>query len=169
ADGSTVSNPANTVEGQKLGYRLTVGNTPASGTSNDIANVVVWDALPTNVTCAMITNISDGGSCGAAPTGAATKYAKNAYLIWTIPSIAASATTTLTYDFAVPTPGYVGTAFVNNASVVSFTTATDSGASTTWIPKRGANSTASSTAGTGQGTAPQADKQRSTAIPGVTV
>ncbi|WP_242089443.1 isopeptide-forming domain-containing fimbrial protein [Curtobacterium sp. DN_7.5] len=169
ADGSTVSNPANTVEGQKLGYRLTVGNTPASGTSNDIANVVVWDALPTNVTCAMITTISDAGSCGAAPTGAATKYANNAYLVWTIPSIAASATKTLTYDFTVPTPGYVGTAFVNNASVVSFTTATDSGASTTWIPKRGANSTSSSTAGTGQGTAPQADKQRSIAIPGVAV
>ncbi|MFJ4219852.1 beta strand repeat-containing protein [Curtobacterium luteum] len=169
ADGTAVSNPANATEGQKLGYRLTVGNTPASGTSSAIADVVVWDALPTNVTCAMITNISDGGSCGAAPTGAASKYSKNSYLTWTIPSVAASATTTLTYDFTVPTPGYVGTAFPNNASVVSFTTATDAGATTTWIPKRGANATASSTAGTGQGTAPQADRSRTVAIPGVAV
>ncbi len=169
ADGSPVSNPANTVEGQRLGYRLTVGNTPATGTSSDMADVVVWDALPTNVTCAMITNVSEGGSCGAAPTGAASKYSTNAFLTWTIPSIAAGATKTLTYDFTVPTPGFVGTAFVNNTSVVSFTTATDSGATTTWIPTRGADSTASSTAGAGQGSAPQADAQRRIAIPGATV
>ncbi|MEK6342256.1 MAG: isopeptide-forming domain-containing fimbrial protein, partial [Curtobacterium sp.] len=169
ADGSTVSNPANTTEGQVLGYRLTVGNTPASGTSSAVADVVVWDALPANVTCAMITNTSDGGSCAAAPSGAASKYTKNAYLTWTIPSIAASATKTLTYSFTVPSPGYVGTAFANSSSVVSFTTATDSGSTTTWIPKRGTNATASSTAGTGQGTAPQADAGRSIAIPGATV
>ncbi|OII23429.1 hypothetical protein BIV03_11220 [Curtobacterium sp. MCBA15_016] len=169
ADGTTVSNPTTTTEGQVLSYRLNVGNTPATGTTSAIGSVTVWDALPSKVTCAMVTNISDQGACGAAPTGAATKFTGVQYLTWTIPSIAASTTKSLTYDVQTPSPGYVGTTFPNYSSVVSFTTATDSGATTTWIPKRGTNATASSTPAAGQGTAPQADANRSVAIPGVTV
>ncbi|ROS77544.1 putative repeat protein (TIGR01451 family)/fimbrial isopeptide formation D2 family protein [Curtobacterium sp. PhB130] len=169
SDSGTVTNPAATTEGQTLHYRLTVGNKAATGTTAAIGNVTVWDALPANVTCAVVTNISDGGVCATAPTGAATKFVKNSYITWTVSSIAAAATKQLTYDFAVPTPGYVGTAYQNSASVTRFTTATDSGTTTTWIPTTGTNSTFAATPTTGQGTAPNADATRLVTIPAVAV
>ncbi|WP_420365676.1 isopeptide-forming domain-containing fimbrial protein [Curtobacterium sp. L3-7] len=164
-----VTNPSTTTEGATLHYRLTVGNEPATGTSAAIGDVTVWDALPAGVECAAVAAISNDGVCGPAPTGAASQYASSRYLRWTIPSIDAAATTALTYDLTVPTPGYVGTAYANTASVTSFTTTTNADTTTTWIPAKTAGSTFTATPGAGQGTAPNADASRAVSIPAVAV
>ena len=164
-------NPRTTTEGRALQYRLTVGNDPAEGSDRAISGVTVWDALPAGITCDDVeeTSLTNDGRCVDAPDGVPTKYQGRDYITWTLPEIAAGESVALTYVLDVPENAYVGTAYRNDASVTRFTTATNSGATTTWIPETGPDSVFQGAAGDGEGTAPNADAQRSIAIPSATV
>ncbi|WP_156364301.1 isopeptide-forming domain-containing fimbrial protein [Curtobacterium sp. Leaf261] len=173
--------PQYTAEGQALQYQLTVRNTgtAAAGTARDVDAVTVWDALPLGITCADVpaAHISDGGVCTTAPTGAA--FPSRSYVRWTpsadgttdpLGTIAASGTKTLTYVVVPPAGTSVSTQLVNQASVTSFATPNNTGASTTYVPAVIAGTSSSATGPTGsQGTAPAANARTTIALPDATV
>ncbi|MBB4663764.1 DUF11 domain-containing protein [Conexibacter arvalis] len=77
----------------RVTYRLDVTN---SG-GQDAENVTVWDVLPSDYDCTLpgVTDFSHGGICldgGADPDR----------IVWTLPTLARGATTTLTYTAVVP-------------------------------------------------------------------
>ncbi|MBE2317197.1 DUF11 domain-containing protein [Solirubrobacter sp. CPCC 204708] len=99
--------------GDEVTYRVDVSNTGAQ----DALDVEVWDLLPAEYPCpAAVAAISDSGACGAADR-----------VEWTIPTLAAGATKTLTYTATVPDDIGPGRALDNAAGVRGFQGATNLG------------------------------------------
>ena len=122
----SVAGPVTTAtarEGSVLGYRLDVSNLGTAAQGNDVQtdDVTVWDALPAGVTCAAVTTISNLGSCSdTAPVGIVPSQSSASVIVWTIPTIAASSDSAVTYSLTVPAGVSVATSLTNVASVVSF-------------------------------------------------
>jgi large repetitive protein len=159
--------PSTTTEGQVLQYTLTVGNQPSTGNADAMSGVTVWDALPSNVTCAAVSNISNGGTCSPTPpTSASSTYSADAFLVWPGFALASAATSTLQYDVTTPANTPVSTSFTNHASVVSFATTNDTGATTTYVPTPNPGTSLQSAAATAaQGSAPTADAAAAISTP----
>jgi uncharacterized repeat protein (TIGR01451 family)/fimbrial isopeptide formation D2 family protein len=170
----TPTTSTTTAEGQTLGYQLTVQNagTAATGTNRELDDVVVWDALPVGVACSAVTvPADDAGTCGPAPTGAASTNPARNYLTWTIPSIAAGASATLSYTMTVPAGVSVSSSLVNDASVTRFTspnTAVSGGAAGA-TQYRTAASLDTSAPATTDGTAPEANASATASMPAASV
>jgi uncharacterized repeat protein (TIGR01451 family)/fimbrial isopeptide formation D2 family protein len=164
----TPTSSTTTAEGETLGYALTVSNTgtAASGTNVAVNGVVVWDRLPAGVTCAAVTTpIPNAGTCSdTAPAGAADTT--RSYLAWTIPTIAAGASTQLTYSVTTPSGTSVSDALTNDSSVTRFASNTTAGTAQTY---RTANSLDTSTPATTDGTAPQANAAATATLPDASV
>ncbi|WP_286346150.1 beta strand repeat-containing protein [Frondihabitans sucicola] len=110
-------------EGSVLGYRVDVSNVGTAAQGNDVQtdNVTVWDALPAGVTCAAVSAISNLGSCSdTPPLGIVPSQSSASVIVWTIPTIAASSDSAVTYTLTVPAGVSVSTSLTNQASVVAF-------------------------------------------------
>jgi uncharacterized repeat protein (TIGR01451 family)/fimbrial isopeptide formation D2 family protein len=107
--------------GDKVTYRVDVTNSGAQ----DATGVAVWDMLPAEYSpCASrVASISDSGACAAAGR-----------IEWTIPSLAAGATQTLTYVATVPADVGPGRAIDNHAGVRQFEGATNLGGTYVYTP-----------------------------------
>ncbi len=96
--------------GDVVTYRVDVTNTG----DRPAATANVWDRIPVQVTCADISNISDGGVCAAG------------VIKWTaIGPIAPGPVTSLTYDMTVPGSLAPGERLDNTAAVTKYTSATN--------------------------------------------
>jgi uncharacterized repeat protein (TIGR01451 family) len=93
----------------------------------------VWDKLPAGLTCAMVTAISDAGTC-------VTDLAQGDHLRWTgltFPAgttVAAGTQKTLTYTVALPPTATVNHTYASEAGVRTYQTANNTGAPTTYTP-----------------------------------
>ncbi len=117
ADGLTVKG------GDTVTYQVDV-------TSNDdvSSNVEVWDRLPADFDCTDVLAISNSGACvdgGVDPD----------VIKWTIPTIAADATVSLTYDVVIPAFVGPGNTYVNEAGVREYQTETNTGGFFTYTPE----------------------------------
>jgi len=93
----------------------------------DAANAVVWDELQDGIDCTDVSNISDGGTCSATR------------ITWTGIAVAAGASATRTYDVTIPNGVEPSRRFDNNAGVVSYTSATNTGGTFTYVPENNIN------------------------------
>ncbi len=97
-------------------YQVTVENT---GT-RDALDVVVWDVLPAQISCSVpgeVASISDAGVCNVATDT----------VEWTVPTIGAGGTATLTYDVTIPAGVSPGQSFANDAGVREYESAANTG------------------------------------------
>lgn len=109
--------------GDKVTYRVDVRN---SG-QQDAVNVDVRDLLPADYDCAFITAISDGGTC--TDGGLATDRVD-----WTVASLPAGQTKTLTYTATVPASVGPGRTIANTAGVREYEGATNLGGTYLYTP-----------------------------------
>ena len=99
------------VEGDTVTYRIDVTNT---GT-RDALDVVLWDVLPADFDCSMVSNISDAGACNATPDPDRLEWRTTGI------DVAAGTSRTLTYDVTVPVgTGASGETFINRSGVVRY-------------------------------------------------
>ena len=113
------------VGGNTITYRVDVTN---SGT-RDALDVQVWDVLPSPFTCAMVSNVSDGGICNATPDPDRIE--------WPSTGIDVPAGTSRTFTYDVTVPDLVATAgqfFVNTAGVVKYESDTNQGDRFVYVP-----------------------------------
>jgi len=131
-------------EGAPVQFALAVGNggTVAAGNNFAIRNVDVWDALPAGFTCAAVppTDISNAGVCTDPGTPGHPTFAGSdtrSAIVWALPAIIqpTDAPTIVTYLLNVPAPLSVSQAFVNNASIVAFTSPNTDGGDTPYVPR----------------------------------
>ncbi|HWI22285.1 MAG TPA: isopeptide-forming domain-containing fimbrial protein [Baekduia sp.] len=99
-------------------YRVDVSNDG----DLDAANAVVWDELRDGVTCADVGTISNGGACSGTR------------ITWTGIAVAAGDSEMLTYVVEMPTGIEPGKRFDNDAGVVSYQSATNTGGAFTYVP-----------------------------------
>ena len=104
-------NPPNTdgvtvAGGDAVTYRIDATNDG----SLDAENAELWDVLPAGIDCGDVSNISDAGTCNAAQSR----------IEWMGIAIPAGATTTLTYDVAIPGKVAPGDVLTNRAGVRSY-------------------------------------------------
>ncbi len=128
-----VPNPPNTdhvqvQESDVVTWRVDVSNigSAAGGSNVPVRNVSVVDTLPTGITCAVVSSISDGGTC----TGST--------LTWTSGTIAAGASKTFTFDMAVPALVSADISYTNTVNVPSYESENNGG---TWTPQNPTNVT----------------------------
>ena len=120
-------------QGDLVSFRVDVTNLGSALTGSDqsVRALRVLDALPTGITCAAITAISDAGSCFNAGAGGRPSVtpASASVLLWALPqsdSIAAGATRpALTYSMTIPAVVSVSTVFTNTAGVSQYDADTD--------------------------------------------
>ena len=120
-------------QGDAVIFRIDITNRGSVANSNNqtVRALRVLDALPTGVTCAAITLISDSGSCF--DSGAGGRPAVNpttaSVLLWALPqsdTIAALAVRpALTYTMTIPSVVSVSTIFTNTAGVSQYDADTD--------------------------------------------
>ncbi|MDQ2957601.1 MAG: DUF11 domain-containing protein [Actinomycetota bacterium] len=144
-NGSTPVNPANTDhvavrEGDSVVFRVDATNNGSAGNSNavPISGLTVWDVLPAGIGCAVVSAISDAGSCtnpGDAGQPSFTGNASRSAISWTYGSaLAAAASHTFNYTVAIPAGLSVSTDLVNTAAVRSYTVDNDTPGSTRYYP-----------------------------------
>lgn len=104
--------------GQAVHYTVGVVN---AGTA-PAQDARVWDVLPTTLTCADVSTVSDGGSCAAGR------------ITWTGVDVAASATKNLTYTVTVPADVSPGVTYTNRVGVVEYGYTTNSGTTYQLVP-----------------------------------
>jgi uncharacterized repeat protein (TIGR01451 family)/fimbrial isopeptide formation D2 family protein len=110
--------------GDQVTYRVDVTNSGAQ----DAINVQVRDLLPVDADCPLNpSSISDGGAC--VDGGVGTDQVQ-----WTLPSLAAGDTTTLTYTLTVPSDIGPARSLVNHAGVRQYEGATNLGGTYVYTP-----------------------------------
>jgi uncharacterized repeat protein (TIGR01451 family)/fimbrial isopeptide formation D2 family protein len=110
--------------GDQVTYRVDVTNSGAQ----DATAVEVRDILPVDYQCPLAPGpISDGGTC--VDGGVA-----NDQVRWTLPTLAAGATTTLTYTLTVPADVGPGRTLLNHAGVRQYEGATNLGGTYIYTP-----------------------------------
>lgn len=128
-------------ENNVVEFALSVANagTVAAGNIFAIRDIELWDALPAGFTCAAVGSISFAGACTnpgdpAHPTF--TNSASRSAIVWTLTDLvlAGAAHPDVTYSLTVPTNLSVSQSFVNNASVVAFTSPNTDGGDTDYYP-----------------------------------
>ena len=120
-------------QGAQVGFRIDISNNGTAPAGNDqtVRSLRVLDALPTGITCADISSISDSGVCfDAGALGRPSVLpATAAVLDWTLPptdTIDPGATRApLTYTMTVPTIESVSTVLTNTAAVRQYDVDTD--------------------------------------------
>jgi uncharacterized repeat protein (TIGR01451 family)/fimbrial isopeptide formation D2 family protein len=120
-------------QGDAVIFRIDITNQGSVANSNNqtVRALRLLDALPTGVTCAAITIISDSGSCfDSATTGRPSVNPTTAsVLLWALPqsdSIAALAVRpALTYTMTIPSVVSVSTVLTNTAGVSQYDADTD--------------------------------------------
>ena len=127
ADGITVQ------EADVVTYQLNITN---SGTEPAL-DTTVRDVLPTGITCADVSAITNGGSCDVA----------NDWIEWEVADnldIAAGGSLQLTYDVTVPVGTSAGASLVNTAGVRTYGGETNSGTPFTYVPANNIDSSLTS-------------------------
>ncbi len=79
--------PSATVrEGDAVDFSLRATNTGTSSASNNFGedNIVLWDALPSQITCAAVTLVSDSGTCTDNYSGLTGANAGQSAIVWTV-------------------------------------------------------------------------------------
>jgi uncharacterized repeat protein (TIGR01451 family)/fimbrial isopeptide formation D2 family protein len=104
--------------GQAVHYVVGVRN---SGTA-PAEDARVWDVLPSGITCADLSALSDGGSCASGR------------ITWTGIDVAAGATRNLTYTLTVPTDVSPGVTYTNKVGVVEWAYVANNGTPYQLIP-----------------------------------
>jgi uncharacterized repeat protein (TIGR01451 family)/fimbrial isopeptide formation D2 family protein len=104
--------------GQAVHYVVGVKN---SGTA-PAEDARVWDVLPSGITCADLSALSDGGTCASGR------------ITWTGIDVAAEATENLTYTLTVPSDVSPGVTYTNKVGVVEWQYVANNGASYQLIP-----------------------------------
>lgn len=118
-------------------YRVDIANTG----NRAAQDAEVWDVLPATFSCAMVSVISDGGSCNTTPTPDRIE--------WTGVAVAIAGTKTLTYRVTIPATVGPGETFDNTAGVRRFDTPTNRGGTFTYIPSSNIDPTQEASANTG--------------------
>lgn len=142
APGSALPANAIVVADEVLNYTVTLGHggTAANGTDETLLGPDTWDVLPTGVTCARISSVSDAGVCtnpGDANHPAFTLRNSNSAIRWNLANsvtLAVGETKQLTYSLQVPNNPGVTTAYTNTAAVTSFETINNTGATNAHFP-----------------------------------
>lgn len=119
------------VANSTVNYTVGVTNTAATPDAGGYATALdatVWDVLPTQIDCSMVTAISGSGSCNTTPNPDR--------LEWSIGSIAAGATTNLTYTVTVPVGIGASETLTNTAGVRDYFGGTNVDSNTDTIPDR---------------------------------
>ena len=114
AGGTAASYPTDTATvqaGDVVSYAVTVDNTGGRAAEN----VAVSDVLPAYLDCGVVSAVSGGGSCAAGT------------ITWTVPTIAAGGSATLTYDVTVPADVDPARVMTNTATVDSWEVTTNTG------------------------------------------
>lgn len=101
-------------------YAVTVVNSGAQ----DATNVSVRDNLPTLIACADASSISDAGVCDAA----------NDRIQWTIATVPAHGSATVTYVVATPATAAPSDKYINTAGVRSYEGVTNTGTPFSYVP-----------------------------------
>ncbi|WP_345528230.1 isopeptide-forming domain-containing fimbrial protein [Nocardioides endophyticus] len=104
--------------GQAVHYTVGVKN---SGTA-PAEDARVWDVLPSGITCADLSALSDGGTCASGR------------ITWTGIDVAAGATKNLTYTLTVPSDVSPGVTYTNKVGVVEWTYVANNGTPYQLIP-----------------------------------
>jgi uncharacterized repeat protein (TIGR01451 family)/fimbrial isopeptide formation D2 family protein len=112
-------------EGNTVDFSIVPKNTGTAALGNNQAekNLVIWDALPINLNCATISNISAGGICTDNYSGLTGSYSGKSAIVWNVagPIAAGTSGAALTYRATVPTASSdAGYTYVNTASITSF-------------------------------------------------
>ncbi len=111
-------------EGEVVHYRVDLRTIPY-----EARNTVVWDALPTGITKADVTSISDSGTAyddgdAGYPADLPVGIDGRSVIIWegvTVPDVGGEAQKTLRYDVTIPVLTGVATSLTNDASVIQYT------------------------------------------------
>lgn len=106
--------------GDAVTYAVTVTN---SG-QQDATNAAVRDILPPLVTCAAVSAISGGGTCDSG----------NNRIDWTVPTVPAGGSATVTYVVTTPSTAAPGDVYPNTAGVRTFEGDTNTGTPFTYVP-----------------------------------
>lgn len=127
-DGSTVR------AGDRVTFRIDLQNLAKSGDVNGdaISTPDVWDVLPSGLTCAAVSAVSNGGTCyDAGATGRphlASGDTTSSVIRWTLDAtftLAPQAYGKVTYTMTVPADVSVSTRYDNTAAVASYASATN--------------------------------------------
>jgi uncharacterized repeat protein (TIGR01451 family)/fimbrial isopeptide formation D2 family protein len=117
ADGLTVRG------GDTATYQVDV-----SATDDDAQNVEVWDRLPAAFDCSDVSLISDSGVCVDGGPDRDT-------IRWTVPTVAAGTTTSLTYRVLIPLGLGPNNTYVNDSGVRQYQSETNTGGFYTYTPE----------------------------------
>jgi large repetitive protein len=175
-NGSTPVNPANTdhvqvAEGDAVSFRIDASNGGSAANANDvpITGLLLWDVLPSGISCAVVSAVSDGGSCtdpGDPGQPNFTGNASKSAITWSYGSaLAAGAGHTFDYTVTLPAGISVSTVLTDTAAVRSYTVDNDLAGSTSFYPS--GNIDAGVTAG--QYDAPAATDSSDVYLPDATV
>lgn len=104
--------------GQAVHYTVGVQNTGAARAED----ARVWDVLPSGLTCAAISAVSDGGTCAGGR------------ITWTGLDVAAGATKNVTYTLTVPAGVSPGITYTNRVGVVEYGYTTNHGTTYQLVP-----------------------------------
>lgn len=143
-NGGTV-NPANTDhvavrEGDSVVFRVDATNNGTAANANNvpITGLNTWDVLPTGISCAQISAISDSGTCtdpGDAGQPSFTGNDTRSAIVWALGTpLPPGATNTFTYTMTIPAGVSVSSDLVNTAAVRSYTVQDDTPATSTYYP-----------------------------------
>ncbi len=120
-------NPANTSPvavqgGDVVTYRLDLSNTG----NRDAGDLQLWDKLPTGITCAEVSSISDSGTCNVAQNR----------IEWTNLTVPASgAHAAITYNVTIPSGVGAAQTFTNTTGVRTYTSQTNTGGTFRYVPE----------------------------------
>ncbi|MBH0022899.1 SdrD B-like domain-containing protein [Salinibacterium sp. SWN248] len=123
---AVTNGPLNTLKVQatdRVTYAVVVTN---SG-GQDSENVSIRDNLPGLLECSDVENISDAGVCGSDPLLPRS-------IEWTIPSLDAGDSYTVTYDVITPADSSAGDTFLNTAGVRNYEGVTNTGDQQVYVP-----------------------------------
>ncbi|MBH0116752.1 isopeptide-forming domain-containing fimbrial protein [Salinibacterium sp. NG253] len=107
--------------------RVTYAVVVTNSGSQDSENVSIRDNLPSLLECSDIENISDAGVCGSDPLLPRS-------IEWTIPSLDAGDSYTVTYDVITPLDSSAGDTFLNTAGVRNYEAITNTGDPQVYVP-----------------------------------
>jgi large repetitive protein len=109
---------AEVVAGDAVEFRVDVTN----GGDLDATNAVVWDELQDGITCAQVSSISHDGTCSGTR------------ITWSGVAVPVGPAVTLDYVVTMPPGVEPGRRFDNEAGVVSYQSATNTGGTFTYVP-----------------------------------
>jgi len=137
--------PANTdhvqvAEGDSVVFRVDATNNGSAGNANDvpITGLTIWDVLPSGISCAAVSAVSDGGVCTNPSDAGQPSFSSNgsrSAISWSYASALAPATGhTFSYTVTIPAGTSVSTVLTDTAAVRSYTVDNDLPGSTTYYP-----------------------------------